>query len=64
MGKNKKDTPKALVGPKTVPPANLEIVELDERLDMALDAIGIIIGGTNNCSCTNTGCNVVKGCGG
>ncbi len=63
MGKPK-DSSKSLARPMAAPPAELEIVELDERLDMALDAIAIIIGGTNNCKCENTGCNVVKGCGG
>lgn len=43
--------------------ADLEITELDDRLDMAVDSFGLLAADdtffADNCSCTNT----AKGCG-
>lgn len=46
-------------------PASLEIeiVELDERLDMSIDPLASTISINGKCS-TNNGCNIVAGCGG
>jgi hypothetical protein len=41
----------------------IEIVELDERLDMAFDPLASTIPINGKCG-TNQGCNLVAGCGG
>jgi hypothetical protein len=44
-------------------PFEIEIVELDERLDMAFDPLASTITINGRCD-VNTGCNAVAGCSG